>query len=219
MVGASCTADADCDAHEYCNTIVCITAPCPSIGTCQDQTRFLRQRGRRDPGQRPNGVTREIVVDRPASNVAAAHVSVNIDHTWRGDLRVVLTSPSGTERVLPRPHREQRGRPVPQRRRHRGLRRRDRGRHLVAPRERSRAPRRRTAAHLAHSARLREPAPEPEPGTAVWAQVMDLDRERARLRERHRPDVGPAPLLRRRDPRAHSASRASTSSAATTRSP
>jgi len=100
VVGASCTDDSGCDAWEFCNTIVCITAPCPSIGTCQDSTRFYDNESTDIPDADATGLTRVITVDRPASNVAQLHINVNIDHTWRGDLRVSLRSPSGTDHVL-----------------------------------------------------------------------------------------------------------------------
>lgn len=99
-VGAACIDDSGCESWEHCNRIVCITTPCPSDGTCQNITRWYDNEGAAIPDDDPTGVTRTISVDRPASTVANAHVSVNIDHTWRGDLRVVLRSPAGTEEVL-----------------------------------------------------------------------------------------------------------------------
>ncbi|MCB9597822.1 MAG: proprotein convertase P-domain-containing protein [Sandaracinaceae bacterium] len=100
LVGASCEDDSACDAWEHCNRIVCITTPCPSDGHCADIHRWYDNEGAAIPDADPAGVTRTIHVERPASNVAHLTVGVNIDHTWRGDLRVVLRSPAGTEHVL-----------------------------------------------------------------------------------------------------------------------
>lgn len=101
LVGAPCADDLMCDPWEYCDRVVCIRAEgCPDAGVCRDQSRFYDNDGADIPDDDATGVTRAIRVDRPASNVATAFVSVNIDHTWRGDLRVVLTSPSGTSHVL-----------------------------------------------------------------------------------------------------------------------
>lgn len=100
LVGASCVADADCETWEFCQRIVCITSPCPSDGTCQNVTRWYDNEGAAIPDADPTGVTRTITVDRPPSNVARLHLGANIDHTWRGDLRVTLRSPAGTEHVV-----------------------------------------------------------------------------------------------------------------------
>jgi len=100
LVGAVCTDDSGCEAWEFCNRIVCVTEPCPSEGTCANITQWYDNEGAAIPDADRAGVTRAITVDRPASTVASAYVAVHIDHTWRGDLRVVLTSPDGTSHVL-----------------------------------------------------------------------------------------------------------------------
>ncbi|RZO48233.1 MAG: hypothetical protein EVA89_37905, partial [Sandaracinaceae bacterium] len=98
LEGAPCTEDAQCDGWEYCDRILCIPerGPCPARGACRAETRFYDNESTPIPDADPAGVARTIVVDRPASNVARLHVSATIRHTWRGDLRVVLRSPSGT---------------------------------------------------------------------------------------------------------------------------
>ncbi len=100
LVGAACLDDSGCEAWEHCNRIVCITTPCPSDGHCANINRWYDNDGADIPDARPAGVTRTIRVERPASTVAHLTVGVNIRHTWRGDLRVVLTSPAGTAHVL-----------------------------------------------------------------------------------------------------------------------
>lgn len=102
LEGAPCTEDAQCDAWEYCDRILCIpeAGACPARGACRATTRFYDNESTPIPDADPAGVARVIRVERPAANVARLHVSATLRHTWRGDLRVVLVSPSGTERVL-----------------------------------------------------------------------------------------------------------------------
>lgn len=101
-VGAVCRGDTECDAGEYCDLRVCIPEgpPCPPEGVCRLQTRFYDNDGADIPDADPAGVVRTLTVDRPPASVASAYVHVAIRHTWRGDLRVVLVSPSGTEHPL-----------------------------------------------------------------------------------------------------------------------
>ncbi|MBX3275704.1 MAG: proprotein convertase P-domain-containing protein [Sandaracinaceae bacterium] len=101
LVGAACIDDSGCDAWEFCDTRVCIPGvPCPPDGHCVDVSRWYDNEGAAIPDADPAGVTRVIRVARPDSTVARMHLSLNIAHTWRGDLRVVLTSPAGTAHVL-----------------------------------------------------------------------------------------------------------------------
>ncbi len=100
LVGAACLDDSGCEAWEMCNRIVCITTPCPSDGHCANILRWYDNEGAAIPDATPAGVTRTIRVERPESTVARFAIGVNIQHTWRGDLRVVLRSPAGTEHVL-----------------------------------------------------------------------------------------------------------------------
>lgn len=102
LEGAPCEGDAQCGAGEYCDLLACIpeAGPCPARGQCRTQTRFYDGEGALIPDADPAGVERVIVIDRPAASVAGLRVGVTIRHSWRGDLRVTLTSPSGTEHVL-----------------------------------------------------------------------------------------------------------------------
>jgi subtilisin-like proprotein convertase family protein len=101
LLGASCTEDAGCAAWEYCDRLLCIPErPCPAAGVCQDVTRFWDFEGTEIPDADAAGVTRTLNVLRPDATLASLHVDVSIDHTYRGDLQVVLRAPSGTEVVL-----------------------------------------------------------------------------------------------------------------------
>ncbi|MBW2461944.1 MAG: proprotein convertase P-domain-containing protein [Deltaproteobacteria bacterium] len=102
LEGAVCLADGECDWGELCDFRVCIPEgpPCPAEGLCRAQRRFYDNERLAIPDADPSGVDASILVDRPATSVARLHVGVTVAHTWRGDLRVVLRSPGGTERVL-----------------------------------------------------------------------------------------------------------------------
>ncbi|HJL14674.1 MAG TPA: proprotein convertase P-domain-containing protein [Sandaracinaceae bacterium LLY-WYZ-13_1] len=102
LVGAPCRTDDGCDRGEHCDRVLCIPEAehCPEEGVCRAITRWYDPEGAAIPDADPAGVERTIVVDRPPASVARLHVSATIRHTWRGDLRVVLRSPAGTERVL-----------------------------------------------------------------------------------------------------------------------
>lgn len=101
VVGANCTSDAACDLGEFCDLPVCIPErPCPSVGRCVDQTRFYDFAEVAIPDADPRGIERRLEVVKPDLVVASAQVHVQIQHTYRGDLRVVLVSPAGTEIVL-----------------------------------------------------------------------------------------------------------------------
>lgn len=102
VLGAPCTSAGGCDAWEYCDLRVCIpeAGPCPDSGVCIDQTRFWDFEGAAIPDNTSSGVTRTLVVARPDATVASLIVDVSIDHTYRGDLSVVLRAPSGLEVVL-----------------------------------------------------------------------------------------------------------------------
>jgi subtilisin-like proprotein convertase family protein len=102
LEGAVCFADGDCDRGELCDFRVCIPEgpPCPAEGVCRAQTHWYDDVGADIPDFYPEGIERPLLVDRPTVAVASAQVSVTIRHTWRGDLRVVLRSPAGTEHVL-----------------------------------------------------------------------------------------------------------------------
>lgn len=57
------------------------------------------------PDADPLGVTRSTTIDAPEGFVVeSVEVYFRATHTYRGDLKVVLTSPSGTESVLARVH-------------------------------------------------------------------------------------------------------------------
>src|SRR5688572_29204090 len=57
VLGAACTADAGCDAWEFCDRLLCIPErPCPDSGVCRDQTRFWDFEGAAIPDNDPAGV-------------------------------------------------------------------------------------------------------------------------------------------------------------------
>ncbi len=99
VLGVECIADADCGPSEQCQTIYCITAPCPPAH-CAVRREFTDSPDLAIPDNDPAGLSQGFVVANPGATVASLHVSSEIRHTWRGDLRVTLTSPSGTEFVL-----------------------------------------------------------------------------------------------------------------------
>lgn len=101
LVGAACLDDSGCSGWELCDLRVCIPeGPCEPGGLCIEQTRFYDNETTPIPDNSAAGVSRTVEVLHPTATVAAAHVSVTIAHTYRGDLRVALRSPSGTEHVL-----------------------------------------------------------------------------------------------------------------------
>ena len=102
VIGAACEADADCDLGELCDLPVCIPEgpPCPTVGRCIHQTRFYDFEATAIPDADPRGIERVLEVVEPNVEVGEVVVSVAIEHTYRGDLRVTLTSPEGTEVVL-----------------------------------------------------------------------------------------------------------------------
>ena len=101
VVGAACLDDSGCAAWEFCDVRVCIPeAVCEPGGFCAEQTRFYDNETAAIPDNDPRGVERAVRVLHPSATVARGSVHVTIDHTYRGDLRVVLRSPSGTEQVL-----------------------------------------------------------------------------------------------------------------------
>ena len=51
------------------------------------------------PDNNPTGIASTVAVTG-SGNIATLSLSLAIDHTWQGDLRVTLTSPSGTAHVL-----------------------------------------------------------------------------------------------------------------------
>lgn len=101
LVGDPCVDSRGCGHGEYCDLRLCIPErPCPTEGICRNITRFYDNEGQEIPDNDSSGIERSIIVDRPAANIARAHVYVGIEHTWRGDLEVALTSPAGTRHVL-----------------------------------------------------------------------------------------------------------------------
>lgn len=100
LLGATCTLDSQCDAGEECIRPVCITTPCDFPGTCQLKTNYQDETLVSIPDNNATGITRVIDVPAHGRTVESLSVLVNIAHTYRGDLRVTLTSPSGTTRVL-----------------------------------------------------------------------------------------------------------------------
>lgn len=102
VVGASCESDRDCDLGELCDLPVCIPEgpPCPTVGRCIHQTRFYDFEATPIPDADPNGIERSLEVIEPNVEVGEVVISAAIEHTYRGDLRVTLTSPAGTEVVL-----------------------------------------------------------------------------------------------------------------------
>jgi len=99
VLGAECIADADCGPSEQCQTIYCLVAPCPPAH-CAVRREFSDAPDVAIPDNDAAGLSRSFVVANAGATVASLHVSAEIRHTWRGDLRVTLTSPSGTEHVL-----------------------------------------------------------------------------------------------------------------------
>ena len=100
LVGATCTDDSGCDAWEFCNTIICVRPPCLA-GTCRDVSAWSDTGLPAPiPDNDATGLVRTVTVDRPASNVASVFLSLNLEHTWRGDLRISLRSPAGTDHVV-----------------------------------------------------------------------------------------------------------------------
>lgn len=102
VVGADCDSDSDCDLGELCDLPVCIPEgpPCPTIGRCIHQTRFYDFESTPIPDADPAGIERVLEVVEPNVEVGEVVLSAAIEHTYRGDLYVTLTSPAGTEVVL-----------------------------------------------------------------------------------------------------------------------
>jgi len=99
VLAAECTADSDCGPSEQCQTIYCLVAPCPPAH-CAVRREFSDAPDLAIPDHDAAGLERSFVVANPGATVASFHVSAEIRHTWRGDLRVTLTSPAGSEHVL-----------------------------------------------------------------------------------------------------------------------
>ncbi len=102
VVEAPCVTDAECDSGEFCDLLLCIPEgpPCPAGGVCRTQTRFYANNVMDIPDADPAGVESPLQVERPPASIAQVRVNGLIRHTWRGDLQVVLRSPSGTEHVI-----------------------------------------------------------------------------------------------------------------------
>ncbi len=100
VLGATCRSDSGCAAAEYCARPTCVRAPCPSTGHCEVRYDFEDSPGAAIPDNSSRGVSRKFTVVNPGKTVASVRAVVQITHQYRGDLRVVLRSPSGTEAVL-----------------------------------------------------------------------------------------------------------------------
>ncbi|HJK92864.1 MAG TPA: proprotein convertase P-domain-containing protein [Polyangiaceae bacterium LLY-WYZ-15_(1-7)] len=100
VLGATCATDADCDAAEQCARPVCVTAPCDFEGVCEPRNHFDSTARVAIPDADPAGIERGFDVVAPGATVEGLSVLVAVEHSYRGDLSVVLTSPSGTEHVL-----------------------------------------------------------------------------------------------------------------------
>lgn len=100
VLGATCDADTDCASAEECVRPVCIVAPCDFPGTCMVRDNFQDSPDLAIPDNDATGVSRSFVVANPGHTVSSLGVLVRIGHTYQGDLRVVLRSPTGSEHVL-----------------------------------------------------------------------------------------------------------------------
>jgi vibriolysin len=67
---------------------------------CADGTRTASDTPRSIPDNNATGIRSTIRVAESGRLRGLVNLSLSIDHTWRGDLRVVLTSPSGQSRVV-----------------------------------------------------------------------------------------------------------------------
>ncbi|MBI4512395.1 MAG: proprotein convertase P-domain-containing protein [Deltaproteobacteria bacterium] len=102
-LGQPCTADSQCASWEYCSIPQCLTPPCSSTGMCSPRFNFQESPGVTVPDNQPTGITRTFNVGYPSATVASLSVLVRITHSYRGDLKVVLRSPSGTLLTLASP--------------------------------------------------------------------------------------------------------------------
>lgn len=100
ILGASCRLESECGAGEECVRPVCIRAPCDFPGECQLKTNYQDAATVGIPDNSTTGVTRVLNVPAHGRSVETLSVFVNITHSYRGDLKVTLTSPAGTTRVL-----------------------------------------------------------------------------------------------------------------------
>ncbi len=93
--GTSCV-DAPCDP----DNVDCMNVDCLSLSVCEgDEDWFSYDDVHTIPDNDPTGLTTSIDVDA-GGLVQSVAVDVLIEHTYNGDIRIELTSPSGTTALL-----------------------------------------------------------------------------------------------------------------------
>ncbi len=99
-LGAYCGQTFGCQIGEVCNIPACLSPPCSRLGICELQTVYDDRPIIPIPDNDANGITRDIRVEAHGRSIASVSIRTSLTHTYRGDLKVVLTSPSGTTKVL-----------------------------------------------------------------------------------------------------------------------
>lgn len=95
-----------CDAGQTCELqpIVCVTTPCDPYPICVPQeltdVEFEGAGNVSIPDNRASGVSQTVVASGLGSGTYLVNVSLDIRHTWRGDLLVKLMSPNGQTQTL-----------------------------------------------------------------------------------------------------------------------
>lgn len=94
-----CDSDAQCGAGMHCVQVQCIRAPCFAVCEQDPNSSGSVFVSAADlplsiPDADPQGVTSTLQIE-DAGQLQSMHVSLNIQHTYRGDLQVELIAPSG----------------------------------------------------------------------------------------------------------------------------